>query len=304
MSTRPWIKQPTTKLNDARLHFVSIQAQRDYFMMYLLAGQLDQDGLFFENGRQLTDKEIAFRINTKPAALTSSIKELKREKLLHVNGKGPQIIDYPIEQVNWRDKQEADRERQQRHRVVTRDSDGVTSDGDDVTLPDQKKIKTRPEEDKKKTRPTPTPSVTSSTSGRMAGSKNKNKSASTSSTALKELKGKQAKRADQAMKILSSLGIRNPKLETTSIIVATRLYKNDEQMTNELLGAIASVYSDITAKSKEAVVLHRLETGKIPQSYIEDRKLWRSVPPKTLEVAGITLEQSALDKLIERGRMQ
>src|SRR6185369_5134149 len=111
--TRPWIKQSTAKLNDARLSFVSDQAQRDYFMLYLLAGQLDHEGLFFEGERRLSDKEIAFRIHINEPRLKKSYKELKTEGLLHINGKGPLITDWSIEQINWRDKQERERERQQ-----------------------------------------------------------------------------------------------------------------------------------------------------------------------------------------------
>jgi len=296
--SRPWIKQPVNKLNDARLSFVSVQAQRDYFMLYLLAGQLDTDGLFYDNGRRLEDKEIAFRIHVELSQLRKSIKELQSENLIHVNGKGPMITDWNNEQIDWRAKQESERERQQQHRAekrdseyVTRDSDSVTRDGDDVTLPDKKK--TRPEVDKKKTRPDqiqPRPVATasvksSSKSGRVAGSKDEKKD--TPSTLFKDLKGKQLNRARQALKILGSLGIRNPKLETTSVILATRKYNNDPQMVNEIMGAIASTYSDGSVKSKEAVVIHRIETGKIPQSFIDDPALWRSVPIKTLEIAGI-----------------
>jgi hypothetical protein len=285
--SRPWIKTPVSKLNDARLHFVSVQAQRDYLFMYMLAGQLDQDGLFFENERQLTEKEIAFRINTKPATLMQSIKELKREKLLHINGKGPQILDWGNEQINWREKQEAERERQQRHRGVTRDSEAVTRDGDDVTPLDQIKKKTRPEEDKKKTRPTPTPSATrpgkSAPRGRKAG-----KEVGSGALSFDDLTPKQSKRAERAQKILASLGIRNPKLKTTSSILATRHFKSDEQMVVYLVAAIASAYADGNAKSKEAVILHRIENNSVPRSFIEDKKLWRSVPVETLAIASAT----------------
>lgn len=58
-------------------------------------------------------------------------------------------------------------------------------------------------------------------------------------------------------------------------------------MVTELLAAIASVYADINVKSKEGVILHRLENNSVPRSFIEDKKLWRSVPPQTLAIAGI-----------------
>lgn len=133
MSGRPWIKQATSKIDDARLAQCSDATQRDYFMLYLLAGRLDADGLFIENGRQLSEDEIAFKIRIKAARLKASINEMKKARLVHVNGKGPQIMDYANEQQSWREKQDADRERQARHRYVTRDSETVTSDGERVT---------------------------------------------------------------------------------------------------------------------------------------------------------------------------
>lgn len=133
MSGRPWIKLTTTKIDDARLALCSDATQRDYLMMYLLAGRLDADGLFIEDGRQLSDDEIAFKIRVKAARLKASINEMKKAKLIHVNGKGPQIADYANEQQSWREKQDADRQRQARHRSVTRDGEAVTRDGERVT---------------------------------------------------------------------------------------------------------------------------------------------------------------------------
>lgn len=133
MSGRPWIKQSTSKIDDARLAQCSDATQRDYFMLYLLAGRLDADGLFVENGRQLSDDEIAFKLRIKATRLKASINALKKARLVHVNGKGPQIMDYANEQQSWREKQDADRERQARHRSVTRDGEAVTRDGERVT---------------------------------------------------------------------------------------------------------------------------------------------------------------------------
>ena len=294
--SRPWIKQPVTKIDDARLAQCSDAAQRDYFMLYLLAGRLDADGLFFENERQLTDEEIAFKIRVKATRLKASFNEMKKAKLIHMNGKGAQILDWQHEQINWREKQEAERERQQRHRDVTRDGEDITGDGDAVTLLDQKKKKTRPDVDKKKTRPTPTPSAHAqgkqSASGRKAGQKVEDESRS-----FDKLTTKQKKRANHAQKILASLGIRNPKLNTTSTVLATRHFKNDEQMVTQLLATIASAYADINAKNKEAVILHRIENNSTPRSFIEDKKLWRSIPQATLAIAGIETEDR-LDKNI------
>lgn len=124
--SRPWIKQHKRILDDARLAQCSDAAQRDYLFLYQLAGVLDAEGAFIEHGRQLSEDEIAFKLRIKAARLKASMNEMKRARLIHVNGKGPQITDYQAEQQSWRKKQDADRERQQRHRSVTRDSEGVT----------------------------------------------------------------------------------------------------------------------------------------------------------------------------------
>jgi len=282
MMSRPWIKTPTARLNDARLQFVSTQARSDYFMLYLLAGQLDAEGLFFENGRRLTDKEIAFRIHTKFELLKKSYAELKRESLITVNGKGPLITDWHHEQINWREKQEEDRKRQARHRSVTRDSDGATRDGDEVTPLDQKKTRSRSrsEVDQKKTRSTPTPPTGSAAQGGKAG---KGKAIESSIASLPQ---KQMQRAVLAMEILRSSGLRNPKLKSVSIYLATRIYKSNDEFTASILAALASAYDDDTARDKGMIAAHRLETDQIPAHYRKS-KTWNVIPEEVLHAAKI-----------------
>lgn len=273
--TRPWIKQPTSKLNDARLSFVSDQAQRDYFMLYFLAGQLDADGLFFENGRRLSDKEIAFRIHVNDARLKKTFKELKTEGLIHINGKGPTISDWSHEQINWREKQAQDRDRQQRHRHVTRDSERVT-------LLDQKKKKTRP--DKKKTRPDSTPTPPKRARHKLAGGDGKEKF----DLSLIALPTQQRKRALLAMEILRSSGLRSPRLKNTAMTVATRRFKNTDEFKGYLLGALASSYADNDAKDKAIVAAYRIEKDEVP-AHFKDPKEWTVIPPDILEIAKVSL---------------
>ena len=73
--------------------------------------------------------------------------------------------------------------------------------------------------------------------------------------------------------------------------MAIRNYSTDEDMISDILAAIASAYSDGRVNSKEAVTAYRLENDQVPQSF-NDPKLWRSVPVKALQAAGIDdLEQ-------------
>lgn len=141
MSGMPWIKQHTSKLDDLRLLRLSDQARGDYFMLYLLAGKCNSNGLFIENGKELSIVDIAFKLRFDVERVKASLKELKNSNLIYINGRGPCITDWKAEQPRWIEKQKSDRQRQQRHRSVTRDT-GVTDNG--VTLLEEEtQIKTQ-----------------------------------------------------------------------------------------------------------------------------------------------------------------
>lgn len=125
---RSYILTKFNRLHDLRFASLSETAETVYDRLYILAGVLDADGLFIENGRVLSHEEIAYRLRKETTKLTKSIKELQKAGLIHVNGKGPQIIDWKHEQIDLNTKREKDRERQHRHRVVTRDTDVTTRD--------------------------------------------------------------------------------------------------------------------------------------------------------------------------------
>lgn len=124
---RSYILTKFNRLHDLRFASLSETAETIYDRLYILAGVLDADGLFIENGRVLSHEEIAYRLRKETTKLTKSIKELQKAGLIHVNGKGPQIIDWKHEQIDLNIKREKDRERQHRHRVVTRDSSSSQS---------------------------------------------------------------------------------------------------------------------------------------------------------------------------------
>lgn len=131
---RSYIITKFNRLHDLRFSSLSAEAERTYDRLYLLAGILDADGLFIENGRALSHNEIAYRIRLQAQVVTKSIKELQKANILHVNGKGPQILDWKHEQIDLNTKREKDRERQHRHRGVTRDN-GVTERDSDLSQP-------------------------------------------------------------------------------------------------------------------------------------------------------------------------
>lgn len=126
MSGMPWSKLHTNKLHDIRILRLSDQARGDYFMLQLLAAELNSNGLFIENGEQLTEKDIAIKLRMEEKRIKQTIKELKDARLLLANGHGPYIADWKSEQPNWREVQEQWRDRKKKsrdgHEDVTRDT--------------------------------------------------------------------------------------------------------------------------------------------------------------------------------------
>src|SRR6185369_8016324 len=166
---RPWIKLYANRLDDVRLLRLNDRQQLRYYQMYLLAGRLDADGSFVENGQRLDDTDIAIKLRVNDTKqFTADLKALKTAGLIKVNGHGPFISDFSGEQVNWSLKQEHERERKQkqRHGAVTRDgsgTDGKSRKGHKpVTDVDQdqtkKEIKTKKKIQIKKTTTQPSPS--------------------------------------------------------------------------------------------------------------------------------------------------
>lgn len=113
---RPWVKAHADLLNDVRFDKLSSDAEQVYNRMYRLAGLLDAEGLFIKNGKKLSNNEIAHIIRLPIHQLVKSIKELEKREIFHVNGKGPQIIDWKIEQPDKDKEREQTRERVARFR--------------------------------------------------------------------------------------------------------------------------------------------------------------------------------------------
>lgn len=285
MTPMPWIKSKTSQLDDPRIMRLSERAQAHYFKLYLLAGKCDAEGSFVMNEQRLTDEEIAFLIRTDIKHLKTSWKELKSNKLIHVNGRGPAITDFAHEQVSQAKRQEAWKERQERHRTVTRDKEDITRDKDVSHAPRvrvQNRGRIEVEKSKKrKDLPTPTPPQKDDESVQ-AGRQDPD------AVSLRDLvkNKKQWTRLETAMKILKSSGLRNPKLKTISVLLATRTFKTNEDLVTYILAALASSFADPTAQDKASVAAYRLEHDQVPAQY-KDRTSWTVIPREILAAANI-----------------
>jgi hypothetical protein len=285
---RSWIKLHVDDLHDIRFSNLSAEAERTYTRMLRLAGLLDTDGLFMKDGRVMTIEEIAYQIRCDPKKMTHALKELQKSKLIHVNGKGPQIMDWMQRQPNMDEVRKQTRER------VTRYRHGVT-DGNalhhEVTPPepepDSEPDKNQRRPDKKPTTPYPS-STKQSASGRVAGSKNKKSSASSSKNqdAQTALTKKQHQIAEHVGPILQSSGLRNPKLKDTQVSVAIRNFNSKKDAAHYTLAALASAYADTSAENKNSVAAYRIEHNNVPAEFISNTRIWRSLPTQILQAAG------------------
>jgi hypothetical protein len=100
----------------------------------------------------------------------------------------------------------------------------------------------------------------------------------------KSLNKKQKTTAELIHKVFASYGLRDPKLSSMSVIVATRNYNGT--LRKMLLAAIASAQADENAKNKPIIAAHRLEQKEIPAQYF-NRKEWTGLPHQVLEALGI-----------------
>jgi len=136
-------------LDDVRLSSNDLEAEGLYARLYRLAGVLDADGLFIENGRVLSYDEIAYRIRIEKSTVLKLIKRLEKMNIIHVNGKGPQIVDWKHEQIDLNIKRERDRGYQAKHRAGQTVSDDVSPDKElsatvsDIERETQTQIKTK-----------------------------------------------------------------------------------------------------------------------------------------------------------------
>jgi hypothetical protein len=302
---RPWIKLYANRLDDVRLLRLEDRTQLRYYQLYSLAGRLDADGYFVENGKQLDDTDIAIKLRVANVKeLTADMKALRGAGLMGANGHGPFISDFSGEQVNWSLKQEHERERKQkqRHGTVTRDTsgtDGKSRKGHKtVTDVDQdqtkKKIKKEIQNKKKikTTTQTSTASAKKAKPAKGAGSSvaggGGNDSSSSSIDQQFETMIKTNSKAAENVRIMRPIliadGLGKQKFKETMLKVATRILPSKaKQMT---LAAIASAYADEDAKNKPMIATHRLENEQVPSQFMNP-VTWRVIPDEVLKAAGV-----------------
>lgn len=276
---RSWIKLHTLKLDDVRLLRLSERTQLRYLQLYMLAGRLDENGCFIENGQKLNERDIALKLRIRDVRLfKSDLKALKDARLISVNGHGPFIADFKNEQVDWDRKRELDRERQKRKREndVTRDTNvtDTPSRASHAPRPDQDQTKNQIKT-KKRTKPTthtpPSKQDGSNLAGGLAGEKdNFNKS--------------ERKIADAIQPIWQSAGLGQAKIKNLVNKMAIR--SSPDNAIRSSLAALASAYADNRVNNKVIVAVHRLENNSIPAEYF-DPKRWKDLPKSILNSAGI-----------------
>lgn len=281
--SRPWIKSYTTMLDDIRILKLNERQQLRYYQLYLLAGRLNADGLFIENGNRLDDADIAIKLRINDVKqFASDMKVLKNAKLIHVNGKGPCVEAFAREQVDWSKKQEQERERQEKHRhgTVTRDKEVTDKPSrtrhKSVTPLDQTKKEKKIKKKKEIKNPPPTkPSSSKRGDAIRAGGGGQ-----------KEITAKESKRMQIVSDILTASDLRKPRLNKLVSMLVTRESVSDEKLPTYIIGAIASAYEDTNAKNKTICAAHRLETDQVPEEFFNPDK-WSKVPEKILRAAGI-----------------
>jgi hypothetical protein len=302
---RPWIKLYANRLDDVRLLRLNDRQQLRYYQLYLLAGRLDADGCFIENGQRLDDTDIAIKLRVSNVKeFSADLKTLKTAGLIKVNGHGPYISDFSGEQVNWSLKQEHERERKQkqRHGTVTRDASGTGGKSRDGHKPvtvvdqDQTKKKIKKEIQKKKkiktTTQTSTASAKKAKPAKGAGSSvaggGGNDSSSSSMDQAFETMIKTNSNAAETVRIMRPIliadGLGKQKFRETMLKVAIRILPSKaKQMT---LAAIASAYADEDAKNKPVIAAHRLENEQVPSQFMNPAT-WRVIPEDILKAAGV-----------------
>jgi hypothetical protein len=149
----PWVKLRTDYLDDVRFSRLDNSAKARFFELLMLAGKLDAGGFFTEQGHELTDDEIAWKLRSNLDSLVVDMSILEAATLLHRNGQGWCICAFEDEQgPTQADKRAAWKDRQKKHReshaIVTSDKP-VT--GSNVT-PTEEEEEEEEEEEKRRGR--------------------------------------------------------------------------------------------------------------------------------------------------------
>lgn len=192
-NTMPWIKVYTEFVDDAKFASCTDGVKLRFIQLMLIAGECDANGDLVAGGEWLKLDQIAWRLRVMCDQLENDIQALITLGVIARTKRGLTVVNFDKRQGRPQAvKREQWRERQQRHRSVTRDK-SVTHAL--VTLTDKDKDKDK-EEDKDKDR------ESSSTSF------NNNRRAKRADAAVVESNADEARKAK-----LSLLGIKKPTLD-------------------------------------------------------------------------------------------
>lgn len=275
---RKWIKINTSKIDDLRFSLVSDISYRIYDMLYLLAGILDTDGLLSQNGKPLTENEIAYRLRIDISQLKKSIRELSGAKidLLRVTKKGILVNDWKHEQIDMNRVREQTKERVTRYRKHVTNGNTLQ---DSVTPLEQEQEQEQEESKKRKEQASKTAlhQSTNADASMPAASRD----ALNANANPEEI----AKSMTWMKPVLISLGIKGKRLEDTLSKVTTRSYNGT--LKHHVLGNIATVYADERKKNKPIVIAMRLENHEPPLPEFLKPETWHVIPKNILKSAGI-----------------
>lgn len=288
---RPWIKLHTSTLDDTRVLRMNERQQLRYYQLYLLAGRLNADGLFIENGSRLDDVDIAIKLRiTDTKQFSADLKAMKQAGLIKVNGRGPYIEAFSREQVDWNRKQELERERKakQRHADVTRDTNVTEAKSRkrpaDVTPLDQDQTKKKKKIKKEKKNPPPTKPSSSKRKPMTAPASGGGGNGSSSYDWLDQIPTAGHDTAKVIAPILRSSGLGHAKIVALLSKVATRIKPSDA--IRYTLAALASVYGDNDIRNKPVVAAHRIEQDSVPPIFMNSHT-WNCLPAEVLASADV-----------------
>jgi hypothetical protein len=298
----PWIKQFPTRLHDVRLFALTDRQKLRYYEMYMLAGQLNADGAFIQDGKELTPAEIAHLLRVHDhKQFEKDLIALKKSRLIRANGHGPYIADFKDEQINWVELQRGNRERQARFKRSHSDN-ALSTDGSRVDNASRTRVQNQNQiqKERKTTHPNP-PSQDGNVDSTVGGGVGSKRMPSyldgpEFKTITKKLRAELAR----IERVLSLSGLGNLKLKNTLNLLAIRSFPKNNR-TQFVMAALASAYSDKGANNKAIVTAHRIEKDRVPSEYFSPAT-WDVIPKNIVKAAGNAID--AIEPTTEKDRIR
>jgi hypothetical protein len=286
----PWIKQYPTRLHDVRLASLNDRQKLRYYEMYMLAGQLNAEGAFIQEGKQLAPSEIAYllRVND-PKQFEKDLNALKKARLIRANGHGPYIADFKDEQLNWLEVQRGNRERQERFKQSHKDNALVTDGSHVGNAPRTRtRIQNQIKKENQTTHPNPPSANSKGDSPLGGGVGSKQKGTYLDGPEFKTVSKKLRSELAHIEKVLSLSGLGNLRLKNTLTLLAMRSFPKNNR-TQFVVAALASAYSDKSVNNKAIVTAHRIEKDRVPSEYLSP-STWDVIPENILKAAGNAID--------------